>query len=472
MGKTRRILVGQCVLALGLSLAAAVPGHASVTKVGNGDDGADLEALSPIQSGVIWESRAKAIEAVDRLNVRGVAGLGLLIPELERSDLLMAAKDVHPTGEQAGAIEISSDRNLVYARTFAEPYAATRFFPAAQKLTSEQLIALHIHEALHRSLPSDIRTNEDVVMHLTMAITSPGASFDRIRNVASLYIKAPVVADAPVLAAPIAMSSMKQKVVLPAKSRSRFGYEYTAYGLEKFSTAEEGRLHGFEFATSLGGYRSMKSLVVEPVFRARIKLTENRDSLASDSSSLIGPSSYDIEGKVRIDERTSIGPFARFTAKSLSDYGGGRDIITLGGVYRSEADKTYFESSLAYSLPSTTDSSEVKVEYKSILSLAARAGWKMGLLRLGGLAELHNSSGKDVTIVDDDYGTGLNDQDDVNPFRILLSGAELGVIGRRVQFKTHYKWIFNDTSASLCDLGVVIDRGAGRAVLGSSVALE
>lgn len=83
MKTTKRNIVTHCLLALGLSQALAFTAQASVTKVGNGDDGADLEALTPITSGPIFEARQRAVETAKKLNVIGVPGLGLLIPELE-----------------------------------------------------------------------------------------------------------------------------------------------------------------------------------------------------------------------------------------------------------------------------------------------------------------------------------------------------------------------------------------------------
>jgi len=64
----------------------------------------------------------------------------------------------------------------VYARTFPEPHAATRFFPAAAKLDSEQLQALHIHEALHRALPDSVREDEAVVSEITLAPSATAAT--------------------------------------------------------------------------------------------------------------------------------------------------------------------------------------------------------------------------------------------------------------------------------------------------------
>lgn len=230
--------------------------NASVTKVGNGNDGADLENLKIIKEGPILSARDQAVAWLKTLNVQGIAGLGRLIPEVEHSDLMMADKDAHPTGEAPGSIEISADQNLVYARTFAEPYAATRFFPAATKLTKEQLIALHIHEALHRALPENIRENEDIVSHLTMALTSPGANHDRVRQVARLYVRQAPNAEGMAAQSVATKISNQETRILPKTSRSKFAAQFEAYDHgSNERTKFLGYSQGIEFGTSLGGYQ-------------------------------------------------------------------------------------------------------------------------------------------------------------------------------------------------------------------------
>ncbi|RYZ73689.1 MAG: hypothetical protein EOP05_09850 [Proteobacteria bacterium] len=274
MKTNRRILFGKLtVLTLQLmtaSLATAVSlsGNATTTKVGNGDDGADLEALTTIKSGPIWDSRKKAVELLERLNVTGVVGLGILIPELKASEMLMVESDARPTVERAGSIEISEDSRQVYARTFAEPYAATRFFPAAAKLSTEQLVALHIHEALHRALPAEIREDENKVAHITLALTSPGASFDRVSSVANLYLKPAALPNVDQrIALGTGTSKVEQEVVLPPKSKSNFVYSADMFGWGGTDSGSGLFSLGIEGSGSLGGYRKVGSTAIEPYFR-------------------------------------------------------------------------------------------------------------------------------------------------------------------------------------------------------------
>lgn len=471
MKTIRRILFAPCALALLTSQAGATD---SVTKVGNGDDGTDLEALTPIQSGPIFESRARAVEALKKLNVVGVPGFGLLLPEVERTDLMMAAQDSRPVGEQSGSLEISEDQRLVYARTFAEPYAATRFFPAAQKLTQDQLVALHIHEALHRALPADIRGNEDTVMHLTMAMTSPGASFDRVRKVAGLYIKSPEAQDVTTArrVATAALSAKREDVVIPPRSRTWLGYEFDSFSYEKLSMSGSGMQHGLSVSTSLAGFKAIGPIAVEPVFRARIKTLVN-----SEAKSHIGASSYELQGRVPFEDRVFAGPLLRFTARALDDSGSAsrdRDIFTIGGFYRSENESTYIDSSLTLSLAGGVENGSEKTEYGAIYSLAAHSGLKLGRFRAGGIGELHLSDGKETKTRNYwNYGSFSEASTGKQaPFRLLVLGPELGFVTERFQVKAYGKWIMNETLASLNDLGDPMDRGSDRGGFGSSLSMS
>jgi hypothetical protein len=53
--------------------------HAGPTRVGNGDDGRDLESIEgtePVTSGVLAETRAEAVALLRSLNIGSVEGLG------------------------------------------------------------------------------------------------------------------------------------------------------------------------------------------------------------------------------------------------------------------------------------------------------------------------------------------------------------------------------------------------------------
>ena len=479
----RRILF--IILVAGIAAGGHV--QASVTKVGNGNDGADLEALTPVTSGPIVEARAEALERLKNLNVIGVAGLGLLIPELERSEMMMAAQDVHPTGEPAGVLEISPDRNQVYARTFAEPYAVTRFFPASLKLNRDQLVALHIHEALHRSLPAAVRENEDVVMHITMALTSPGASHDRVRQVAGLYIKPVPIAvavsdfdNAPSMQARLPRAP---DTPLPPDSKSRFALDFESYKTTGYSRSSfQGYSQGLDFSTSLGGYKRLGTWAVEPHLRVRMKMLTEPGVI----SSSLGPSAIDLAARTQSLGGVLSSAFIRFSAKSLDPYRTeifNRDIWTFGLSHQRKNRRVFFESQAFYSLSSTVvnfresneySSTNGDIKFQPILSLVSSGGWNLKKWRLGGLAELHASDGQTKTAQYLQWGPDFGFKSDFRvkrePFRLLVLGPELGFHGDSFQFKLYGKQVLNQSSASLTDLGDIMDRGAGNTMFGLTLA--
>ncbi len=201
----KRLVVISIFTLLLVFIASIEVAHSGPTRVGNGDDGGDLESAMPVKSGILVETRDEAIQMLKKLNVNGVEGLGRLIPETERSEILLVGRNVDlaktdaspeersDAMEEAKAIGAVNDKSQpVYARTFPEPHAATRFFPAALLLDRKQLVALHIHEALHRSLPENIRENEKAVSRITLALTSGDSSFDRVKETVGREIAAAV----------------------------------------------------------------------------------------------------------------------------------------------------------------------------------------------------------------------------------------------------------------------------------------
>ncbi|NJL23804.1 MAG: hypothetical protein HC902_00550 [Calothrix sp. SM1_5_4] len=234
---------------------------ASTTKVGNGDDGKDLEGVVKITEGPIFTARARAVALMKSLNTQGIPGLGQLLPELERTDLLMASKDVQALSTE-GNWEASDNRMQVYARTFPEPHAPTRFFPAALTLNQDQLVALHTHEALHRALPPGIRENEDKVAILTMALTSPSATFDRVNQVAKAVI--PSESPEPHYLASTGNSStsaLKSVTPLPPTTKTQIAFQYAANVEVDYPVDNIGRISG-EFSPL--GTMTLGQRVIEP----------------------------------------------------------------------------------------------------------------------------------------------------------------------------------------------------------------
>jgi hypothetical protein len=209
-------------------------------------------------------------------------------------------------------------------------------------------------------------------------------------------------------------------------------------------------------------------VLIEPLFRARLK--------ASDSfggPSMYGISSYDLQGNVRVDDEVSVGPFLRFTTKSLNEGTNSisdRDLVTVGTFYQGNFERSYFDATAAYSQGSTAKDYRRSRTYKPIFSVTARTGFKWGNFNFGGLGEIHDSQGTETEVGYFYYNEEGADSK-LDPFRILLAGPELGFSTNRLQIKAHYKVIINNSAASLDDLGDKMDRGAGHAGFGTSLSM-
>lgn len=465
MASSKTLLVITASAAIVLS---ATSSFATTTRVGNGDDGRDLEALTPITSGPIFTSRAKAVSAMKSLGVTGIPGLSALIPEIERTDLLLASADTLPTTEQPGSPEVSDDAKKVFARTFAEPYAATRFFPAAEQLSEAQLISLHVHEALHRALPAQIREDENVVSHITLALTSPGANYDRGRSVTGLYVK-PV----PEPATQVAAGSLKTELapVTTPRTRTQISYELGLPTYETLTFNSSGSLQTLEFVTSLAVFQRVGPVNVEPVLRIRSKAYEMMTAPI-----LGGTTSVDLQGRIGIDEQKAVVPFVRYTLGERSAYESipGRDVLTIGAYYNVDSARRYLNSNVSYAFGSRQESDSrgsYDMQFGGVFSLVASAGFKIGKFRLGGIGELYSSSGMSKRFeVWQNGKTATEQQASTGSLRSILLGPEIGFQSRRFKLNTYAKWVLSGTG-DLALYGDFMDHGLGAGQLGTSMAL-
>lgn len=161
---------------------------ASGVRVGNGNDGRDLENLSLVKAGILIETQKLALEKLQAVQTDQIEYLGNLTQELATSEIYLSSVAAKNYGTEVHQIDGQMD-DTIYARTFAEPGAATRFFPQALMLSPQQLVALHIHEALHRALPFGVNKNETVVAQITRAIVDPNATPEKIKLIANDTIK-------------------------------------------------------------------------------------------------------------------------------------------------------------------------------------------------------------------------------------------------------------------------------------------
>jgi hypothetical protein len=165
--------------------------HSATVKIGNSNTGGDLEKLTPIVDGPIKEAQAAALELILKLNVAGIPGLGGLKSEIEKSDLFINAEDIKAIAQDDFRPDHLAPTGHVYARTMPETYAPTRFFPVALTLSKDQLVRLHIHEALHRALPEGLREDESIVVQMGLAMNSPDATYDSVLAESQRLIPAP-----------------------------------------------------------------------------------------------------------------------------------------------------------------------------------------------------------------------------------------------------------------------------------------
>src|SRR4051812_33551577 len=106
-----------------VSLVAAVSYGDGYVKIGNGDDGSDLEGVTPLTTGPIVAARDKAAALLEKLGTSGIAGLGSLLPEMQRSPLFLAKSDVVSSLKSDRSNFHSDVTGKVFARTLAQPYA-------------------------------------------------------------------------------------------------------------------------------------------------------------------------------------------------------------------------------------------------------------------------------------------------------------------------------------------------------------
>jgi len=427
---------------------------ASVTKVGNGDDGGDLEKLVQINSGPLVSSKKKAIKLLDKLNIVGVPGLGRLISELEDSKMYLASEDVHPTIEPKGSLEISDDYKIVYARTFAEPNAITRFFPAAKKLSLDQLVALHIHEALHRSLPENIRTNENIVAHFTMAITSHGASFDRLLEVSKQYIN---ISETRADQKLIQTNESNIKLSVLNKSKTSFKYTSVSYSFNDDGiSGANNNLNILEFTTSPIGYQIIYGKPIEYIFNSRTMIDTSKEKKI-----IIGVVSLQLDGAILMEENKHIGPFLRYTTEAINkkdidnSENIGRDFLTIGGFYKFKSDDSYAKFIFGYSTESTQHGQFSNKKYNSIVSFWNEYGLFYKNFSYGLMTDFYSGGGGDV----------------VAPSKLIVAGPKVGYENHNFSGQLFYKTIVNDSDGNLDTLGDIMDHGSARVGLGVSLSI-
>lgn len=451
--------------------------HGAVTKVGNGDDGSDLEEVAPIQEGRILEARQKAVVVLKSLNTPGIGGLGNLLPEVENTSLFLAKKDVNAAlTEDQGSFH-SDMRGFVYARTFAQSHAPTRFFPIAEKLEIEQLVALHIHEALHRALPASVKEKESVVSAITLAISSQGATHDRIQEVANREIPEfdRRLASGPALSAPgealgagssLTSSTLIERYPIPEDARikqpSSFGYGYRQYHSSKeISAFPVMDMHVIQsFLYPFGNDRTPLGLGIEASFIGRPHGGEAGPLSLSARMRLWSGRGFDIGSWGVVSLNT-------LSADELKHSPIGRDVTTLGLSMRKELSLLYVENLLSLTLDSDSRQKIGSIEYTysfgKVVMAAVHTGVSVWRLKLGGYAEVY--------LADYFRVSGGAFPWDSGRYRIISGGPELAWISSGFSVALTGRFLLNATQDANFDyLGNIMGPGVSQGSLGGSVS--
>lgn len=450
------------VVLLGLSKVSL----AAVTRVGNGNDGRDLEGFERIESGPVAEARQVAVAKVKSLNIAGVRGLSRLIPELERTELFMAKQDVQATSEAERSSRFESDMmGRVYARTFPEPHAATRFFPISKSLDQDQLVALHIHEALHRALPEPVRENEDVVGQLTLALTAPDTSFDRVSTVAAQLIPEPshsVVAEEGRTGGKLAIP---EEATIRRPSTVRYSYRSFQKSTQSQALSYYESLHAIEsHLYAFGTEENPIGLGVGLSFAKGRESTE------------MGPLALSARGRVWTARGFDFGWFgeaqlATVSSEELRNSAFGRDGFTVGVSARKDTSRFYVENLLGLTFGSSTKQKlketnfEYTYKYGNLYSAKIRSGVKIARFDVGGFGELLLSEGRSIS--------GSNFQEETGRFNILSAGPEIGLNWGALRMEVFGRYILSRSNEANYDyIGNVFGMGAGEGQVGVSLGVS
>lgn len=471
-----------------LVLLAAATAHAGPTRVGNGDDRADLESLEeavPVKSGILQETRKEAAEKLRRLQVGSIEGLGTLIPEVEKTEILLVGRNIdlkkmntnpherEEALEVARAIGAVGEKNqLVYARTFAEPHAATRFFPAALMLDRSQLVALHIHEALHRALPKGVRENEKAVSRITLAIAAPDTTFDRVKaSVGRELARQNTGGDKSVVASEETSASIAS--IQDGELGPRPRNNYVEYGYRSFFLPDSTKS-----AAPISALHSLKSFMYPFGSSEKRELGFLGFGL---EFTFVGLTDRWYLGPVGLATRVRVAKIDEFdvqlradlhlntvSAGEIRDIPVGRDTGTFGVVVRREDERIRIENQI-YFVPGSVatqvvSGTEYTHRYGSTFGarFAATGKWpsdKQQSYEFGGIAEVLVSGPYEVN-----SGTTASKTDRI---RVVSVGPEFGYRVGDLRFSVNGRFVLDSTrDVSLDQLGDLLGQGVGQGSVG------
>jgi len=455
---------------IALMITASSDVWAGTTNVGNGDDGADLEGSVPLDSGPIVEARKKAVDRLVKLDVEGIPGLGKLIPEVRRTPLFISKRDI-PADEANGGSRYHSDMSgMLFASTFTEPNAPTTFYPAAKTLNEDQLIALHIHEALHRALPPSVAEDENIVSQITVAITSPESSNDRIK---AKVLKLMPELDSPRMTfspADAMMTAEKYPVPEDAKVKrpSILGYSYKVFNNPQ--SAQDSSISPLtsmqtiqSFLYPFGSDKNPIGIGIELSFLNRV-----------DGTSQMGPLNLSTRMRLWSSRGFDVGAWAvaslnTLSAEEMKNTPYGRDVLSGGLSMQKDLQHFYVENLLGLTSQGKANQQIGTIpytyDYGSVVNATVRAGAKLGMFRLGGFGELF--------LADYYRINGGAFQFDSGRYEITSGGPEFTLEGNSWSVGIYGRFILNSTKDANFDyLGNVMGQGVGQGSIGGTVAIK
>jgi hypothetical protein len=392
----------------------------------------------------------------------------MLIPEVATSPLYAAKKDSSAQLPEDQGTFHADMRGLVFARTFAEPHAATRIFPVASKLDPDQLVALLVHEGLHRSLPASVRENEAAVAAITLAITAPDGSQDRVRAAVVKYVPeadrtAPVAAATSLVPAP---EPEKYPVPEDAKIRepSEVGYSYSHFsqpaGPANFPVTSMHSVKSFLYP--FGSDKVPLGIGIEA------SLIGLQDSTQS------GPLGLSARMRLWSGRGFDVGVWGTaslnmLSADELKNSPFGRDVGTIGLSMRKDLDRFYVENFLSLSFDGTSNRSVGNVtdeyDYGKVINVSSHVGAKFGKLTVGGFAEIFLSDYFRVS----ESGLSIYDS---GRFRVVSIGPEVRWREKNFELSLSGRYLANATSDANFDyLGDIMGAGVAQGCITGGVSL-
>lgn len=442
--------------------------QAAPTKVGNGDAGGDLEQMEKVSSGILISTRDAAISLLQSQKIENIKGLSRLVPELQKADIYLAQSNVSPVLKTDSQEEISADGRFVYARTFAEPLAPVRFFPAAMLLTEKQLINLHIHEALHRSLPAEINQNESAVSEITLALTSEGASYDRTTAVLDKYLASSsksAMADGATNVS--SGSSIYAKLIQPTerlKAPSHFSYSYTSFDISKED----------KIFLPVTGMHSVESLLYPFGDDSSVRgLGLHFSYLNLEDKSLVGPLGVSLNYLFATWRGFDVEGFGRLSLYSLSEeelknLPKTRDNLTVGLSIKKDAPAFYTENFIAI-----TSGGEKKFkignvsyieDYRPAIDARFEVGKKIGSFSMGVFGDFLLTEG---SVVQSRDGLFESERERVRAIKV---GPRVGYDWNNLRVQVAAQSLIDKTPGySMTEFGDLMGVGAGNSSVSGSL---